>query len=410
MKYQVTRNYRYDYLGQSYASMYPNLHRYPATMLPQIGIDILREFRISKGRLLDPYCGSGSSFASGLECGLTEMEGYDINPLAALISKVKFTKLSIQEIIETRKVFRNDLYEFLKDEDNIKKLKRPLVTNIEFWFSQEVIANLCAVKYFIEEIKNEHIRDFFFIPFSETVRECSYTRNSEFKLYRMKSEDILNFNPDVIGVFFKKLEDTIYLYTNFYFPGLSKAKVKIYASSFRPQNKLFDVVLTSPPYGDSRTTVAYGQFSTFSNEWLGIKNARKIDQMLMGGGKSGYIISEGLIADYVAQIAGIDYKRALDVSAFYNDLKNSIQKVAESVSKRGKVIYVVGNRTVKKVLLPTDQFIAEKFEENGFKHLITYERAISNKAMPSKNSPTNESGKTMNTMLYEYIVVCEKVT
>jgi hypothetical protein len=129
----------------------------------------------------------------------------------------------------------------------------------------------------------------------------------------------------------------------------------------------------------------------------------------MGGGKSGYLISEGLIADYVAKISRIDYKRALDVSAFYNDLKRSIQKVAESVNKRGKVIYIVGNRTVKKILLPTDQFIAEQFEENGFKHLITYERAISNKAMPSKNSPTNESGKTMNTMLYEYIVVCEKV-
>jgi hypothetical protein len=59
------------------------------------------------------------------------------------------------------------------------------------------------------------------------------------------------------------------------------------------------------------------------------------------------------------------------------------------------------------VQLPTDQFIAEKFEENGFKHIITYERALSNKAMPSKNSPTNEIGKTVNTMLFEYIVVCE---
>jgi hypothetical protein len=378
-------------------------------MLPQIGIDILREFKISKGSLLDPYCGSGSSFVGGLECGLTEMEGYDINPLAALISKVKFTKLPLDEIIETRRIFRNELYEFLKDENNIKKLKKPPITNIEFWFSHEVIANLSALKFFIDKIENEHIRNFFFVPLSETARECSYTRNNEFKLYRMKSEDILNFNPDVIGVFFKKLEDVFNLYSNFYFPKLSSANVKIYASSFQPQNKFFDVVLTSPPYGDSRTTVAYGQFSTFSNECLGVKNARKIDQMLMGGIKNGYIISEGLIADYVFQISKVDYKRALDVSAFYNDLKRSIQKVSASVNKKSKIIYIVGNRTVKKVLLPTDQFIAEKFEENGCKHLITYERAISNKAMPSKNSPTNECGKTMNTMLYEYIVVCEKI-
>jgi hypothetical protein len=90
-------------------------------------------------------------------------------------------------------------------------------------------------------------------------------------------------------------------------------------------------------------------------------------------------------------------------------LENSIVKVAKSVRKGGKSIYIVGNRTVKTVQLPTDQFIAEKFEENNFKHIITYERALSNKAMPNRNSPTNEIGKTINTMLFEYIVICEKI-
>ncbi|MDR0784885.1 MAG: hypothetical protein LBE74_03255, partial [Treponema sp.] len=55
-----------------------------------------------------------------------------------------------------------------------------------------------------------------------------------------------------------------------------------------------------------------------------------------------------------------------------------------------------------------DQFIAEKFEANGFGHLVTYKRLLSKKAMPSRNSPTNVAGKTVNTMLYEYIVICEK--
>ncbi|MDR1662885.1 MAG: hypothetical protein LBR59_00520, partial [Endomicrobium sp.] len=73
-------------------------------------------------------------------------------------------------------------------------------------------------------------------------------------------------------------------------------------------------------------------------------------------------------------------KRALEVSAFYNDLGSSIKKVTRNIRKGGKAIYIVGNRTVKNIQLPTDQFIAEKFEENGFKHLITYERALSNKS------------------------------
>jgi DNA modification methylase len=409
--YQVIRNKKYDFIGQSYASVYPNLHKYPATMLPQIGIEILKELNVKNGTLLDPYCGSGSSFASGIECGFTDMHGFDINPLAVLISKAKFTKVSINELFETKITFRNNVYDFLKDENNAETIKRPQITNIDFWFSKEVIYHLTVIKHFIDSISDGNIRRFFLIPFSETVRECSYTRTNEFKLFRMKEEELLRFNPDVISVYLKKLNDVIFLYSNFYFPKLSEnVNVNVQYTTFKPQNDYFDIVLTSPPYGDSRTTVAYGQFSTLSNEWLGIDYARKIDGMLMGGVKPKQTINKGLIADSISEISNADNIRALEVSAFYNDLDNSIQKVAKSIRKGGKSIYIVGNRTVKNVQLPTDQFIAEKFEQNGFKHLMTYERALSSKSMPSRNSPTNEIGKTVNTMLWEYIVVCEKTS
>ena len=408
--YQVVRNEKYDFAGQSYSTIYPNLHKYPATMLPQIGIEILKELNVKSGRLLDPYCGSGSSFASGLECGITEMHGFDINPLAVLISSVRFTKVSIDELVETKRQLRNNVYEFLKDEKNIRNLSQPKITNIDFWFSKEVIDNLMIIKYFIDKIQNESIKRFFLIPFSETVRECSYTRNNEFKLFRMKEQDLLNFNPDVISVYLNKLENTIFLYSNFYFPKLNeKVNINVQYSAFKSQSEYFDVILTSPPYGDSRTTVAYGQFSTLSNEWFGIDYARKIDGMMMGGIKLKQKTENGIIADYISEISKVDNKRALEVSAFYYDLENSINKVASSVRKGGKSVYVIGNRTVKNVQLPTDQFIAEKFENNGFKHLITYKRALSSKSMPSRNSPTNEAGKTVSTMLWEFVVVCEKM-
>ena len=145
MIYNVIRNQKYDFLGQSYASSYPNLHKYPATMLPQIGIEILKELNISKGSMLDPYCGSGSSFASGLECGITEMAGFDINPLAVLISKVKFTKISINTIVETKMQLRDSIFEFVKNENNLNKIPRPTITNIDFWFSKEVLQNLAIL-------------------------------------------------------------------------------------------------------------------------------------------------------------------------------------------------------------------------------------------------------------------------
>lgn len=78
--------------------------------------------------------------------------------------------------------------------------------------------SLAVIKKFILEISDINYRRLFLLPFSETARECSYTRNNEFKLYRIKADDILNFNPDVYAIYFYKLHETIHLYTAYYLP------------------------------------------------------------------------------------------------------------------------------------------------------------------------------------------------
>lgn len=407
MKYKILRNEKYDFAGQSYASSYPNLHKYPATMLPQIGVDLFKELNIKQGKLLDPYCGSGSSFAAGLDIGLQEMYGYDINPLAVLISKAKFTKVDLAAVNQAKIRLRNEVFDFIKSEANLNSVKPPDFYNIDFWFSKQVLQNLTILKNFIDKI-SAPAQGLFLVTLSETIRDCSYTRNNEFKLYRMKPEDVLNFNPDVFGVYFERLNRVLDVYQYCYYPKINGAKIEIKHNAFSVKKDFFDVVLTSPPYGDSKTTVAYGQFSMFGNEWLGINYARQIDNYLMGGRRVKETYGKGLIADYISKIGKISPKRALEVSSFYEDLDYSIEQIAQSVKKDGKVVYVVGNRRVKDVQLPTDQFIAERFEANGFAHLFTYERLLGNKSMPLKNSPSNKVGASKATMTKEFIVVCEK--
>lgn len=408
MQYNIQRNIKYDFAGQSYASVYPNLHRYPATMIPQIGIELFKELNIKKGNLLDPYCGSGSSFAVGLDRGIKKMYGFDINPLAVLISQAKFTKVDLGDVRSTKQRLRNSIYEFIKKEENLNKIEIPTFKNIEFWYSREILRFLSVIRLFVNKIKDEGIKRLFLVPFSETARECSYTRNSEFKLYRMKEEALLKFNPDVVSVFFQKLEKVLDVYENYYHPKINNTQVDISFNVFPERKDFYDVVLTSPPYGDSKTTVAYGQFSHFANEWLGINYARQVDSMLMGGKNVKENYSRGIIAESIQDIAKESEKRAREISSFYFDLEKSITDVAKSVKKGGKIIYIVGNRTVKGIKLPTDQFIAEKFSENKFEHLVTYERIIGNKVMPSRNSPTNVKGSLQETMTKEYIVICEK--
>lgn len=130
--------------------------------------------------------------------------------------------------------------------------------------------------------------------------------------------------------------------------------------------------------------------------------------MLLGGKKAQNLYIKGVLKDYILEIAKIDNKRALEVSSFYFDLEKSIISLLGSINHQGKVFFVVGNRKVKNITLPSDKFIAEIFCQNGFKHLSTIKRKISNKTMPIKNSPSNKIGMLSNTMNDEYIIVCEK--
>jgi len=181
-----------------------------------------------------------------------------------------------------------------------------------------------------------------------------------------------------------------------------------------PQNIIkensVDIVVTSPPYGDSRTTVAYGQYSRLANEWLGYKEANQIDNKLMGGEKRKHIheFKSDVLNDVIYTIQKEDKERVRDVISFYEDYEQSINHVSTTIKKGGYACYVVGNRTVKGVNIPTDEITAQLFEQNNFTHLETIVRNIPNKRMPSKNSPSNVVGETASTMKNEYIVVCQK--
>ena len=290
-----------------------------------------------------------------------------------------------------------------------KNIFPPYVTNINFWFSKSVIKDLSVIRSSIlKEVEDKKYQALFWMAFSETTRFVSYTKNSEFKLYRMPEEKRKSFHPDVFDLYFKNLNKILSAYIENYLPLLKDQKFYFFKKDFMYEKNKYDAVLTSPPYGDSRTTVAYGQFSTLSNEWIGFPNSRKIDSQLMGGKKAKTLYNKGILIPFIQQINKIDKKRALEVSSFYMDLEKSIKEVSKSITNKGFSIYVVGNRTVKTITLPTDQFIAEQFEKNGFRHVLTYARSISSKVMPSKNSPTNIVGKKANTMHKEYIIVCKK--
>ena len=455
----------WDFKDDDTHSYTHGIHSYPAMMVSPISrniINIVKQFK-DVTSLFDPFAGSGTVLVEGMLAGMQTVAGNDINPLALLLTKVKTTPLDVTElqnqyselqtklaivynkydyviqyiddyITKTRgldlttkdgwgsdsPIFLNDFYQ----EFNID-LKAPQFKNIGYWFRPRVILELSLIKKTILETPNKDIRDFFFVAMSEIIRLVSNRRNGEFKMFRMPPEKVAKFNPDTKQEFLKILERNIGKMSDFV-DAYDYLETKAQVSVFREDacklssvpNDTYDLIITSPPYGDSRTTVAYGEYSRLSLQWLDLfelteKEIMSVDRTLMGGTKfrNGfeYTVKSNILRDILEKIKDTDLERAGDVFSFYNDLEKSIAAISEKTKTEGYQFWVVANRTVKGIVIPTDKIIEEIAQYYNLQYVYTIDRNIVNKVMPSANSPTNESGKTSSTMTVEHIVVLRKL-
>lgn len=389
-------------------------HTYPAMMIPQVARKLITDYA-PKGKLeliFDPYMGSGTSLVEASINNINSI-GTDLNPLARLISRAKTTHYDIDII--THILGEIQLQIGFYSEKKVVNRNFDRISNYTYWYSEDCLLKLSYLAQLINEIDLPIYQEFFNICISETVREVSFTRNGEFKRYRMSEERISKFNPDVFRIFELKVIRNLKGLTEY-----NQVKNGCYSviCDFNSTKEIpseliaketVDMVITSPPYGDSHTTVAYGQFSRWANEWFGYENAQKLDSILMGGKKqSSKLFGECVISSELNEIKEKDEKRYIEVISFLNDYYQSICNVASTIRQGGRVCYVVGNRRVKGTQINLDYFTAEMFEKFGFKHDITIVRAIPNKRMPSKNSPTNKVGEKVSTMTNEYIVILTK--
>ena len=460
---QLPENY-WDFKEDDTREYTHGIHSYPAMMVCPISRNIIKTMKgiMPISTLFDPFSGSGTVLVEGMLSGIPNVAGNDINPLALFLSKVKTTQLDIsilqsyanklldsirsryeQYILQIDSVddVLTNAYEldltakngwgdnaphYLTEycEKNNVDINIPSFKNIGYWFKPRVILLLQIIKDEINKIEDKDIRDFAFVAFSESIRLVSNRRNGEFKMFRMPTAKVAKFTPEVIKEFSTILWRNIEKMNSFVEACSdtgTDSKVTIFQNNATVlqdvPNESIDLVITSPPYGDSRTTVAYGEYSRLSLQWLDIDNLSEkeimgIDKSLMGGAKfrNGfeYTIPSQSLRESLFRIKDKDLERAGDVYSFYNDLEKSIKAISEKTKTGGYHFWVVGNRTVKGELLKTDVIITEIADNYDLEHVYTICRNIINKVMPSLNSPTNESGVKVGTMTNEHIVVLRK--
>ena len=402
---------KWNFKDRSMKELVHGIHPYPAMMMPLIARTMFDRYgKKSDTTFLDPYVGSGTTIVEAQYYGVKKAIGIDLNPLAILLSRTKTEEIDL-DIVKTK------ISEYRAFVSNIKNYKETNFSIRDSWFSRETIIDLSKIKEFIKTVESPSASDFFNTCFSEVVRTTSETRNGEFKLYRMPKKSLEKFNPDAISLFDEIIHRNYSILNDIHYD--RKTLIELYNENIMDLPKhsdlqdSVDLIITSPPYGDSHTTVAYGQFSRLSNEWLEYKDAVTLDKRLLGGKKvQDKIFGINELDDAIRQIkindANFNRDRYWEVVSFYSDYENSIKTIAPTVKIGGYVIFVVGNRRVRNVELPLDVITYKMFEKYGFEHEITHVRDILNKRMPSKASPENSKGGQIPTMTQEYIVVMHR--
>jgi site-specific DNA-methyltransferase (cytosine-N4-specific) len=354
--------------------------------------------------VFDPFCGSGTVTTEAVRLGRHAI-GFDINPLALLIAEVKATPIMPQRLWQALAQIESSL-------QRLGEVEPPKFANIDYWFKPEVKKQLARLKAAIEALEDEAVKKFSLVVFSRVVREASNTRPNEFKLFRLPPEKLKRHNPDVFRLFRQRFAECIGIMSDWWREvgdSLLKPQLRLHDARqpFPLPSESVDLLLTSPPYGDARTTVAYGQFSRLSLQWLGLWR-EDLDRSSLGGHHRSMRVLVPTLKEALEAIAKVCPKRAQEVEAFYADLYDCLRNIVPVVKRDGFAVFVIANRKVRGIKLPTDKIIVEMLPE--FEFVVSLPRQIPNKRMPLRNSPSNIPGETDTTMLEEHIVILQKKT
>lgn len=387
---------------------------YPATMVPDMQKELM-ELVIKDDKsiknILDPFHGSGVTLVEGAILGLTPI-GFDINPLANLMTLVKLQGINKKNIESNNKKIRHKILS--PDIDYVVHSFK----NIDKWFRDDIILSLSKIKSMIEQVKYKYIRQYYWVCLINVIKKYSNSRSSTFKLHIKKEEDINRIKNNVFEDFFQNISSSYK-----YLPDYSRDR-KIFLTVGDTKTLLskihknsVDLICTSPPYGDNGTTVTYGQYSMLPLYWINRKDLSKFDDNLLenyssidsaslGGTKSvsnEMQYSSARLTNYLNSISFSKHKKVIN---FVNDYLDAFNKMTD-VLKPGKfMILTLGNRRVDNRVLPLTEITKEFLVNKGFNIEAELSRNIPVKRMPKKISKVNnKSVKSMNT---EYVLIMKK--
>jgi hypothetical protein len=390
----------------------PNLHgllRYPAMMVPRMQGDIMDTIlkkKKTKCRVLDPFVGSGTVMTEALMRDLP-FTGIDINPLAALVCEAKAAidrGVDVEGAAQLLLAFlRNDVSEEIIDFPGRAK-----------WFDDQSAIRFSVLRRSICAISDAGARKVMWTIFAETVRLCSNSRTSTYKLHIRQFDDRISASK-VTETFEFHLRMALIRVREYrsLLQSCSKKRpaVKIICedvrfAKLRWSPSTHQVLVTSPPYGDNQTTIPYGQFSYLAMRWIPatdlptplaaplLANTHSLDSASLGGTLRGSDAKEGVARGispsfdrFVQEAERQGRRREIrKVSSFIGDFCDALGHLRSSTTASAHWVFTTGNRTVSGLTLPFDEICKDLIVSLGGKHVASVRRQLPNKRMPSRNS------------------------
>ena len=407
-----------------------NLHRlfyYPAMMVPSTQSAIIEAIKPelpTNAIAIDPFMGSGTSLLSCMEYGIG-IYGQDINPLSVLLVQSKTDcydtdalTLALSSMLERVNI----------DNSNDIDVSFP---SIDKWFPQDVQIDLSRLRRSIIKEESSFARKFFWVILAEVIRRDSNDRTSTFKLHQRSIEDIQRRNVDVIQDFKtlanRGISDIISFKTKLQSKDLIQENTYRFTHQIQWGNTQkgiesehkFDVLVSSPPYGDNSTTVTYGQHCYLQLQWIDkkdldsdidydfLKTTQEIDRQSLGGKINNKWVRENLpaILERIPSLKGFmgtvpedEKEKYYKTISFISDFESALSNIVESMSDDAFYIWTIGNRNVGKRVVPNDKILIDLMENLNIKLVFNAERKILNKTQASRN-------KTSNTMEKEHILI-----
>ena len=381
-------------------------HKYPAKFIPQIPQWAISKYLKNETDklILDPFCGSGTAL---VESALSSNYaiGIDIDPLSALISKVKTTKIDIEKLYLIVDWLKKNI------ENPPEELFIPDCQTLKHWFTQEAINKLSIVRTSINQIvdnfENERaikdIQDLLFICFSSIIRRVSNADNESQKTY--VSHTKVKQPEEVFTLFFSQLDYFIERITEFSLnPNLKPAEIIISSSvSSLPdwiQDKKVDLAITSPPYIKAIDYI-YNQMAELF--WIGdlfqmqTQNLQNEKKMQYIGNKqiqarefinySPFIskLNIDLLDNKLQEVFETDkkngHKHSYVTFKYFVEMEKHFAGISKCLKQNAHYVMVVGDSKVSEIYFDTADFLTIIAERNGFKLKNKWGYKIKNRFM-----------------------------